>query len=234
MEQNTYLPSPEREEQRTIKVVIADDQELFLEALEMMLGRFSFMKVTGTALSAKEVLEKVRQEEPDIVITDIEMPGMDGVELTRELQSHYPQIKIIGLTAFENEGYVADMLEAGASGYLMKTARKERLAEAVKAVMAGYRYYCGQSPKQQKKHIGERGAKAPVKKEAKEGAVAFTKLELEIIVLICEELTTPEIAERLNISEKTVEKYRNVIFAKTGVRKMAGLVLYAVRNGLVE
>jgi DNA-binding NarL/FixJ family response regulator len=234
MEQNTFFTSREREEQRTIKVLIVDDQQLFLEALEMMLGKVSFIRIIGRALSGGEALELIKEEEPDVVMTDIEMPGMDGVELTRQLQEHYPRVRVIALTAFENEDYVADMLAAGAMGYLLKTARKERLAEAVKAVMDDMCYYCKDSSEKLKKRIRECEAKLRVKKEAREGAVQFTKLELQIGALVCEELTTPEIAERLSIGKKTVEKYRNVMFAKAGVRNMVGLALYMVRYGLVR
>jgi DNA-binding NarL/FixJ family response regulator len=228
MEQNIFLNFPFMHPDQKIKVIIADDQALFLEGLRMMLSQFPFLTITGEASNGEEVLDLVLKDKPDVIITDIQMPVMDGVELTRELHKCYPEIKIIALTAFGEDHYIVDMLEAGARGYLMKNSKKEKLAEAILSVLTNGTYYCESTSSKlfQKFSAGH----ARVKMSAEE--LGLTELEQQIVRLICEQLSSKEIADKLCVGLKTVEGYRNKIYDKLGVKNMAGLALYAYKSGL--
>jgi len=230
MEPSIFLSSRLKEPCKAIKVIIADDQSLFLEALRMMLSQFEFIDIIGGASNGREVLDLVVKEKPDVIITDIQMPVMDGVELTKELQGCYPEIKIIALTAHNEDHYVVDMLEAGAKGYLTKNSKKETIAEAVYAVQGNAHYYCETTEmKLIKKIAGSR-----VKVAVSEDPLILTSKEQKIVQLICEQFSSKEIADQLCIGEKTVENHRNKIYDKTGVKNMAGVVLFAVRSGLFK
>lgn len=230
MEQNIFLSYPGKGGAKKVSVIIADDQGLFLEALGVMLRQFDFIEVTGEAGNGQEVLELVMKKRPDVVVTDIQMPEMDGVALTRALQEYYPETRVIALTAMEDDSYIVDMLEAGARGYLLKTSRKEKLAEAILSVMTNGTYYCDTTTVKLMKKIAASNAKISLTEDAS----LLTPTEKQIAELVCQELTTKEIAERMCIGAKTVEKYRNILYEKIGVKNMAGLVLFAVRSGLVK
>ena len=224
------MNSPSEGRNKKIKVIIADDQEIFLEALKMMLSKFDFIEITGEAYNGREVIDLVVKEKPDVIITDVQMPEMDGVELTRELQGCYPEIKIIALTAYNEDHYVVDMLEAGAKGYLIKSSKKEKVAEAVYAVQGNAYYFCETtSPR-----LIQKIARSRIKVTVTEDASALSPTEQEIVRLICEQFSSKEIADQLCIGEKTVENYRNRIYDKVGVKNMAGIVLYAIRSGLFK
>jgi DNA-binding NarL/FixJ family response regulator len=211
-----------------IKVIIADDQSLFREGLRVVLDNADDISIIGEAGNGQEVLELVISEKPDVIVTDIQMPEMDGIELTKELQEVYPEIKIIGLTMYEEDYLVVEMLEAGARGYLMKDTNRERLIEAIRVVYANGRYFCeSTSMKLMKKIAGSKLRLSVVEDDS-----VFTGTEKQIIRHVCSELTNKEIADVMHLGIKTVESYRNKIFSKMGVKNMAGLVIYAIRCGL--
>lgn len=230
MEPSTFLNFRLPEAHEKIKVIIADDQSLFLEALKMMLSQFHFIDITGAVTNGREVLDLVTKDKPHVIITDIQMPEMDGIEMTRELLLHYPEIKVIALTAFNEDHYVVDMLEAGAKGYLTKHSKKEKIAEAVYMVYNHAHYFCDDTSMKLVKKI----AASRIKVDIKEDASILTSTEQLIVQLICEQLSSKEIGSRLNVGERTVENYRNKIYEKVGVKNMAGIVLYAIRSGLFK
>jgi DNA-binding NarL/FixJ family response regulator len=230
MEQSIFLHSPLKEEHKKVKVIIADDQRMFLEALQMALSNFAFIDIIGLAANGREVMDLVVKEKPQVIITDIQMPEMDGVELTKDLQMYYPEIRIIGLTGLEDDDYVVDMLEAGAKGYLLKTSSKEKLAEAICAVQANGRYYCESTSVKLLQKI----VRSKVRVPATEDPSLLTETEKQIVVLICRQLSSKEIADKMCMGLKTVEGYRNKIYDKIGVRNMAGLVIFAVQSGLFK
>lgn len=213
-----------------IKVIIADDQALFREGLRVVLENAEGICITGEACNGQEALELVVQGKPDVIVTDIQMPEMDGIELTRELQAVYPEIRIIGLTMYEEDFLVVDMLEAGAKGYLMKDVNLKKLIEAIHVVYTNGRYFCESTSLKLMKKI----AQSKLEMHVREDASRFTATEKEIIRHICEQLSNKEIAEAMYLGIKTVESYRNRIFGKMGIKNMAGLVIYAIRAGLFK
>ena len=211
-----------------IKVILADDVPMFLEGLETILRNQTVIEIISTATNGIGVLEQLPQTMPHVLITDIQMPEMDGIELTKEIVQSYPAIKVIGLTMFKEDHLVVDMLEAGAKGYLLKTCSKEQLIDAVQAVHSGGFYFCEGTTLKLSKLIGKSRLRGFPKLE--EGK--FSPTEIQIIQCICNEKSTKEISQALHLGERTIESYRHKIFEKAGVRNMAGLVIYAVKNGL--
>ena len=193
-----------------------------------MLGMENSILLSGEAENGKELLKVVEDLLPDVVITDIEMPVMNGIEATEKIKEKWPGTGVIALTMFGEDHLIVDMLEAGASGYLLKSTRKEELVEAIKAVNEGGTYFCNTTSMRLSKMIAQ--SKARVEKEK----ASFTEKEIEIIRLICEQYASKEIADKTNLTHRTVEKYRDNIMQKTKARNMAGIVVYAIRHGMYE
>jgi DNA-binding NarL/FixJ family response regulator len=212
-----------------IKIIIADDQVLFLQGLRLQLKDEEDLSIIGEANNGLEVIDLIQKEKPNIVITDIQMPVMDGVELTRLLRQHYPEIKVIGLTVFEEDYLIVDMIEAGARGYLLKSTTKEQLVEAIKAVQANGIYYCDHTSLKVLKKIAATRNVVTIP-----AGIELNETEKQIIKLISQQFSSKEIGARLNLGRATIEGYRIRIFNKMGVKNMAGLMVNAIRWGLVE
>jgi two-component system, NarL family, response regulator NreC len=212
-----------------IRIVIADDHEIFRDGFKLMLSRQPDIKVVGEAENGKELIELTAQLQPHVIITDVKMPIMDGIEATRYLSQHEPDIGIISLSMFDEEQLIIDMLEAGAKGYLVKNADKNEVIEGIKTVYGGDPFYC--------KHTSIKLAQMiatskfnPRKKN--NGKAEFNERETEIVILICKQYTNKEIGEQLFLSPRTVEGYRLKIQEKMDVKNIAGLVIYAIKNRL--
>lgn len=211
-----------------IQIVIADDHPIFLEGMHLLLEKQEELKILGQAGNGKELLKIVGREKPDVVITDIEMPLMNGIEATKEIKKEFPGIGVIGLTMYQDEHLIVDMLEAGANGYLLKSTTKEELIQAAQSVYEGKNYFCNNTTMRLSQMIAKsKTVQQPVKNE-------FSQKESEIIQLICEQYASKEIADKTNLTLRTVEKYRDKIMEKTGARNMVGIVIYAIRNGIYE
>jgi len=214
----------------TIKIVLADDHELFRDGFSVMVAKLRDIELVGEAADGYELLQKVDALQPDVVITDIRMPKLDGIAATRQLQETYPKLGVIALTNFEEQTMIVDMLEAGARGYLLKTARKEEIIEAVKTVSEGKNYYCDStSPR-----LSELIAKSAFNPYRKSKKIEFNEREKEIICLICEGLTNKEIADRMFLSRRTIETHRENIKDRIGEPSTAALIVYAIRNGIFK
>ncbi len=213
-----------------IRIVMADDHEIFRDGFKLMISRQDDIELLGDAADGKELVELVRTFQPDVVITDVKMPKMDGIEATKILLQDYPGIGVIGLSMFDEEDLIIDMLEAGARGYLLKNADKHEVAEAIRTVYQDEPYYC----KHTSARLAQMIAKSKFNPYKKSKKVEFSDRELEIIRLICQELTNKEIADRLFLSIRTVEGYRLKIQEKMNVKNSIGLVIYAIRNNVYK
>lgn len=209
-----------------IRVVLADDHEIFLDGLTSMLQKQPDIDIVGNACNGKELISITEKLQPDIVITDIKMPGIDGIEATRVLTKKFPEIKIIGLSMFDQEGPIIEMLEAGGKGYLQKNADKNEIIEAIKAVNAHSVFYCRHTTAQFARLIIE--SKFSPYNDNK--GPTFSEREIEIIKLLCEGYSNWEIADKLYFTKRTAENYRERIFKKMNVKNSAGLVIYAIKN----
>lgn len=211
-----------------IKVIIADDHEIFRDGLRVMLQKQPDITLVAEAADGRELIEQVKKQLPDIVISDVKMPRMDGAAATRHLVEHYPHIGIIALTMFDEEDLIIDMLEAGAKGYLLKNADKQEIVEAVKSVYNQEPYYCRHTSNK----LAQMVAKSKFNPYKQKSRPEFNERELEIITDICNGLTSKQIAEKIFLSVRTVEGLRLKIMEKMGVKNTAGIIIYAIKHHL--
>ncbi len=213
-----------------IRLLIADDHEIFRDGLALMLSRYEDINLVGQAENGKELLSLAGETHPDVVMTDIKMPGMDGIEATRQLLQKFPDLKIIALSMFDEENLIVEMLEAGAKGYLLKNADKQEILEAIENVYEDRVFYC--------RHTSAKLASMIVKSQfnpyRKRETLVFTDREKEIIKLICLQCTAQEIGNKLYLSKRTVEGYRTRILEKINAKNTAGVVVYALKHGLIK
>lgn len=213
-----------------ISLVIADDHEIFRDGLALMLSRQPHIKLLGQAEDGKELLQLVQEKNPDLVLTDIKMPRMDGVQAAKQLRQQFPDVRIIALSMYDEENLIVDMLEAGAKGYLLKNADKQEILDAIESVYEDKVFYC--------RHTSAKLASMIVKSKfnphKKAEQVVFTDRETEIIKLICRQHTAQEIGDQLYLSKRTVEGYRTKILEKMNVKNTAGVVVYALKHELIS
>jgi two-component system response regulator NreC len=213
-----------------IKVVIADDHEIFRDGLKLMIGSATNIQLVGEAENGAELIKLVEKLSPDVVVTDIKMPQVDGVEATKAIREKYPQIEVIALSMFDDEQLILEILEAGAIGYLLKNSDKIEVVEAINMAYRHQSYYCKQTSAKLAKLIAY--SKHADQKKQKESE--FTDREKEIIKLICTEHTNKEIGEKLFLSTRTVEGYRMKILEKMDAKNIVGIVVEAIRLGIYD
>lgn len=211
-----------------IKIIIADDHEIFRDGFKLMLSKQTHIQLIAEAENGKELVELVEKHKPNVVVTDIKMPILDGIEAAKKITKANNDIGIIGLSMYDEDDLIVDMLEAGAKGFLIKNANKEQIVEAIETVYFGNPYYC-KSTSDKLTHMIAKSKFNPYTKKEKP---QFTDKELEIIQLICQQLTSKEIGEKLFLSPRTIEGHRVNIMQKMNVANPVGLVIYAVKNNL--
>ena len=213
-----------------IRIIIADDHEIFRDGFKLLLKKQDEIELVAEAGNGKDLVSLVDVHQPDVVITDIQMPVMDGIEATKIITEKYPALGVIALTMFNEDSLIVDMLEAGARGYLLKNTNKEELVKATKTVYDGGAYFCN-ATNLKLANIVSKG-----KHEAFHNAdeVKFTSRELEVIRLICEENTTKEIASKLDISVRTVDGYKENILEKIGAKNIVGIAVYDLKHKLLD
>ena len=213
-----------------IRIAIADDHQIFRDGFKLLLKHQPELELVGEAEHGRELLDVIVQQQPDVLILDIQMPVMDGIATCKEVTKRHPGVKVIALSMFNDDNLIVDMLEAGAKGYLLKNTNKQELSQAVKAVFEGGTYYCAATSAKLTKMIAESKfnpyRSQPVKK--------FTARETDIIKLICQQYINKEIADQLNLSIRTVESHREKIQEKTGAKNSIGVVIYAIKHGIFE
>ncbi|MCB0628318.1 MAG: response regulator transcription factor [Lewinella sp.] len=216
----------------TIKLAIADDQILFLKGLRLLIRSFENVELIIEASNGKELIEAIALNQPDVILMDLRMPVMDGLEATEKIRELYPDIRIILLTMYDEERLINHMMKVGANGYLLKNEEPEVLKTAIQTVYEKEFYFNEYVSKALLKGIQKKHQ--PVRPWKIQDNLQLTQREMEVLNLICREFTSGEIAEQLFISIRTVENHRNSLLSKTGVRNTAGLIIYAIRNKLVE
>jgi two-component system, NarL family, nitrate/nitrite response regulator NarL len=204
-----------------IKILVVDDHPMVLEGMRSMLLQINFVTINGTASNAFEAIEKMKAALPDIVITDINMPEISGIELTVKIKAEFPSVKVIAMSTFKERSYISQMIQSGASGYLIKSASKEEIEEAILSVYEGKLYLSLDSnlSTDEKKDIG----KVPV----------ISSREKEVLVLIADGLTNPQIAAKLFLSMHTVDSHRKNLLTKFGINNTASLIKLAVKYNMV-
>ncbi|MCI7739375.1 MAG: response regulator [Lachnospiraceae bacterium] len=213
-----------------IKVLIADDQELIRQSLQIVLDSRENLQVTDAVANGQEVVASVRREKPDVILMDIRMPKMDGVQCTKIIKEHYPQIKIIILTTFDDDEFVYNALKYGASGYLLKGISMDGLAAAIETVYSGQAMINPDIATKVLK-LFSRMAQADYSIQISESQVAeLTKTEWKIIEQVECGSSNKEIAEKLSLSEGTVRNYLSNILNKLDLRDRTQLAIWAVQS----
>lgn len=214
---------------KKMTVLIAEDHTVVRQGLSALINRQPDMQVIGEAGDGKEAVEKTKELCPDVVLMDIAMKHMNGLEATARIKKMAPEVKVLVLTMYENEEYIFQILRAGASGYLLKEAAMNDLISAIKAVKKGESYL---SPSISKKVIEDYIRRAELGEKATINDILSDR-EREILQLIAEGHTYDDIASILCISKKTVETHRANIMDKLNIHDKVGLVKYAIRKGLI-
>ena len=213
-----------------IKILLADDHTILRAGLKMMLNAQPDMEVVGEAQDGRQAIAETQRLHPDIVLMDITMPDMNGIEATRQIKKLIPEAKVLVLTMHENDEYVFQALRAGASGYMLKEAADTELISALHVISSGQFYL---SPIAQSVMVGDYLQRVRAGEE-RDSYSSLTEREREILKLVAEGYTNNQIAERLVISPKTVDTHRTHIMDKLNLHSRAELVKYAMRRGLLE
>ncbi|MBE0648175.1 MAG: response regulator transcription factor [Bacteroidales bacterium] len=203
-----------------IQLAVIDDHDLFREGLKLVLNQVEGLHVVYDTSNGLRFLEMLDQVPIDIALMDIDMPGINGIELTERALLQKPDLKVIAVSMFSDTGHYTQMIHAGAKGFVLKKASKFELEQAIRAVHQGGNYFSQEILQKMAFHYTNQAA----------GCDQLTGREIEIISLICQGLTSQEISERLHISIKTVETHRSNIFQKVGVKNIVGLIMWAIKN----
>ncbi len=210
-----------------MKVIICDDQAVVRDGLELLLKLERDIEVVGLAQDGAEALELAAQTAPDLVLMDLKMPGMNGVEATRRLCALYPQLKVLVLTTFDDDEWVFDAIRAGAAGYLLKDTPREKVIEALRGTAAGKAYV---DPAVAAKLLGQVASRQ--ERPATLITDKLTGREVEVLRLIARGLSNAEIAETLHLSEGTIRNHVSTLFSKLGVDDRTQAAILAIRHGL--
>ena len=213
----------------SIRILIADDHQMLRDGLRAILERDPEIEVIGEASDGRTAVAMARELRPDVVAMDVSMPDLNGVEATRQIKAENPALKVIALSRHSDRRYVLRMLEAGASGYVLKSGAYGELRRAVEAVREGSSYL---SPRITglviESHL------RPASQPQSAASATLGPRELEIVQLLAEGHTSPQIARKLHISTRTVESHRRNIMKKLGVHSLAEITKYAIREGLTS
>jgi DNA-binding NarL/FixJ family response regulator len=205
---------------KDINIAVIDDHDLFREGIKLVLNQVEGFNVVFDTSDGNLFLEKIPDIQADIVLMDIDMPVINGVLVTEKALKINPDLKIIALSMFSDTGHYMQMIHAGVKGFILKKANKFELEQAIRTICEGGNYFSQEILQKLAFHFTER----PNDRDH------LTGREIEIIIMICQGMTSQEISDKLFISSKTVETHRSNIFLKAGVRNIAGLIIWAIKN----
>lgn len=205
---------------QTIKVFIVDDHYMVIEGMRSLLQQDKTIEWMGHAMHAASCLAFLQQQQPDVILMDINLPDVSGIDLCKEVKQKYQRVHVIALSSFNQLSFIQKMLESGASGYLLKNATQEEIVDALTTVISG------------RKYLSDDVAQV-VKTSASSKIPVLTRREQEVLSLIAEGLTNHEIAEKIFVSTSTVDTHRKNLLAKFEVKNTAILIRLAVRHGLL-
>lgn len=219
-----------QDSEASLKVIIADDHVLFRAGVKTALSLKKDIRIIGEADNGQQLLHLLKHLQPDVILLDIQMPIMDGITALPEIKKLYPEIRIIMLTMHNDHSMISRLMELGANAYLTKNSDSEVIYEAIKTCYTNEYYFNDLTNKALLDGLR-------TKRNADTFAPAEIKLsdkEKHILKLMCEEKSTKEIADMVDLSPRTVEAIRDKLKSKTGVKSMAGLVIYAIKSGIIE
>lgn len=215
---------------QVIRVGIADDHKIFRKGVILSLRQYTNISFVLEAENGEDLLQQLENDQPDLVLLDLRMPGKDGIETTKEISKKFPQIKILIITMFEDERFVSHLMENGANGYLLKNAEPAEIKKAImEAMVKGY-YLNNFVNRVLLKKSTARIKNAP----SLNNEIILSDKEKEVVSLICREYTASEIADKMSISPRTVESIKDRLMERFGLKNTAGLVFFAVKNELID
>lgn len=217
---------------QNIKIALTDDEELFRKGISFLLQRESNFEILFEAENGQELIDNLDTENlPDIILMDLKMPVLNGVETTKVIHKKYPSIKIIALTSYDGKSFITNMIDVGASSYLLKNTNPKVVIHTINEVFDKGFYYDDKVLKTIHENLLSSSGKK-IKSDLDKKLLSTR--EREVLELICEQLTTGEIAKKLYISPRTVDGHRNNLLLKTGSKNVAGLVIYGIQKKLIE
>ena len=216
-----------------IRIALVDDHSLFRKGLKVLLASRPDFNIVADVGSGEEFLSALMQVQPDVVFMDYAMPEMNGAETTRRAVELLPDLKVITLSMFGDNAYYSQMMSSGAKGFLLKDSEFSEVVEAVETVYGGGTYFSASLLESLSHSMRSAGAAGRLGDDIAESD-RLSEREIEVLVAICQGLSTQEIADKLFISKRTVDKHRANILDKSGCKNTASLVVYAIRNGFVE
>jgi DNA-binding NarL/FixJ family response regulator len=215
---------------KKIKVAIADDYKIFREGLKVSLAQDDKLDVVFEADNGEDLLKEVEKNTPDVIIMDLKMPLMDGMEATQIIRKKYSDVKVLVVSMYDDDKFIIHLMEIGANGYLFKNAEPDEIRKAIHSVYENGYYFNDIVNKALLKKLVLKGNIKPSFNQN----VELTERELEVLKLICAEKTAAEIGKEIFLSPRSVEGIRQRLIEKVGVRNTAGLVMFAVKNGLAD
>ena len=213
-----------------IKIAIADDYKIFREGLKVGLSSDQDLDVMLEADNGEDLIKELETHAPDVVLMDRKMPVMDGMEATKEIRKKYPNVKVLVVTMYDDDKFIIHLMEIGANGYLLKNAEPEEIKRSIHAVHENGYYFNDLVNKALLKKLVMKNNFKPSFNQN----IDLTERELQVLKLICEEKTAVEIGKEIFLSPRSVEGIRQRLIEKVGVRNTAGLVMFAIKNGIVE
>ncbi|MDF2383780.1 response regulator transcription factor [Nostoc ellipsosporum NOK] len=214
----------------TIKVAIADDHKIFRKGVILSLRPFSNIKFVQEANHGDELLEGIEEADPDVILMDLRMPGKDGIETTKIVSKKYPSVKVLVLSMYEDERFVYHLMENGANGYLLKNAEPQEIRRAIMEVYEKGYYLNNFVNRILLKKSHSRQKVVP----SLNSEITLTDKERDVLRFICMEFTAQEIAQKMDISPRTVEAIKDRLMERFGCKNTAGLVFFAVKNTLID
>lgn len=212
-----------------IHVLIVDDHMLFRMGIESILNKIPLVDSVTHAENGEQVMKLLRKKKYDLIFMDIKMPEMDGITTTKKVSVRFPDIPVVALTSVDDRENIIQMIDAGARGYLLKSADIRQVKAAINKILDGSHYYADEV----EKNLFDRLIHKPVP-DSKQSIDDVTDRLRAVLFLICYEFTTKEIADKLNVSEKSIEGYRTKLMEITNSKNIAGLVMFAVRNKIAD
>ncbi|MBI4596029.1 MAG: response regulator transcription factor [Candidatus Tectomicrobia bacterium] len=212
-----------------IRLLLVDDHPIILEGIRACLAEHEDIEIIGEALNGEEAIQKATELSPDVVLMDISLPGMNGIEVTQFLQREVPQTKILAFTMYNSKQYVLSSIRSGARGYVLKDTSPSELVLAIKSIYVGGSFFSSRASQ-----AVLEGFVKESETEEKSDKVALTKREKEVLTLIAQGVSNKEIANRLFVSVRTIETHREHIMSKLNVHTVAELTMYAIAKGLLQ
>lgn len=214
---------------KPFKIVLADDHAIFRESLKVLIEQEKIGMVIAEAENGQKLLEIMDQQRPDVVVMDIDMPRMNGLEATERIIAKYPDQNILILSMYGDQHHYNQLINAGVKGFVLKTSGKKELEKAIKTVAEGESHFSNELLRKIIVDIGN----PKTKEDCRNTSFQLTERELEILKLFCNGLTVSEIANKLFLSVKTIEAYRSKLLSKTGAKNTINLILFAIKNKIV-